>query len=196
MIAYVIRWARRLWPFVTLGAIGIAAFALLRSCGDQAPALKEAHQATIVAERVVHVADSIVRVDTVERRVVVVRYQTLRDSVRSHLTDTVLVARTLDAADSSVAASDTTIDHMRHASEAKDVLIGALRTELRISERLRAPRYRVSSYAGVDVDGVVPVTGAEAEVRVKGNWSVVGRVDKRWAPGEPTRRLLFVRYTL
>lgn len=196
MIGAVILWARRLWPFGALATLLIAAFALLRSCGDQAPALREAHQATVVAEHVVFVADSVVRVDTVERRVVVVHYQTLRDSARAHLTDSVLVARTLDAADSSVAASDTTIDHMRRASEAKDILIGALRTELRISEKLRAPRFRVSSYAGVDVDGAVPVTGAEIEVRVKDRWSVVGRLDKRWAPGEGTHRLLFVRYTL
>lgn len=192
-------WIRRLWPLATVAALlavsTAALLVLVRSCTDPA-ALQVAHEATTVATQASEQADAIVRVDTVERRVFVVRAQTLRDSALRHLTDTVIVKHAFRADSVALARSDSSLDKAARASVAKDVLVSALRTELRISERLRAPRFRVSSYAGADVDGVVPITGAEIDVRVTGHWSAVGRVEKRWSAGEPTRRLLFVRYTL
>ena len=70
----------------------------------------------------------------------------------------------------------------------------ALRTELTASERLRAPRYALASRAGIEWGTNVPVTELESTVRITKDWSVVGRLSKRWTPGEPTRRYLLASY--
>lgn len=175
-------------------AIGAAVVGVLGRRHEEAP-LAAAHQATVAATAAVATQEKVFVHDTVvvhEARVV---YHERRDTALVHLTDTVQVKAALAAADNALELDSTAIASAGRAIEAHRVLEASLRTELAISERLRAPRFQVSSVAGADVDARIPVTGIEAEARITREWSIVGRVEKRWSPGETTRRILLVRRT-
>lgn len=199
MTRTILLWTRRLWPYVVIvllyGATG-AGISYFASASGAQRALDEAHKRTLVATTAAARADTVFRTDTVERRRTVVEYQTARDTALIDLTDHDAVRRAFTAADVAIARSDSAIEHAGRAIRAHVVLESALRSELRISERLRVPRFRVSSQAGLDVDTSTPLTGLELEVRVAHRWSLVGRIDQRWAPGESTRRQLLVRYAV
>lgn len=196
MIPLALLWGRRLWPYVTLTAV--LALVMLAAAGfrgrQDTVALRVAHQATAVATQVARAADTVFVHDTVvaARRVTV--YRTARDTALVHLTDTVLVKTALAECDSAIGSLTGTVADGGRAIRAHVAVEGALRTELAISERLRAPRYRVTSYGGADLAGV-PVTGLETAVRLTEHWSVVGRLDKRWSAGEPTRRYVLASYS-
>lgn len=191
----VLLWARRLWPFLVIALLCAAAGAgIVRFIN--ARSLQLAHERTAVATAAAARADTIFRTDTVERRRIVVRYQAVRDTALIDLTDTAATKRALAAADAAIARSDSSIEKASQAISAHIVLEGALRTELAISERRRAPRFQVSSQFGLDIDGVTLLTGLEGSARVSEHWSIVGRIDKRWAPGEGNRRQLLARYSI
>jgi hypothetical protein len=197
MIPFVSLWSRRLWPYVTLA--GIAAALMLAIAGARGrhgvAALEAAHRATAAAEVVVRIADTVFRHDTVVAQRAVTVYRTARDTVLQHLTDTVRVKTAFAAADNALALDSTAIASAARSISAHVVLEGALRTELAIAMRLRAPRYQVSSLAGVDVGSGVPITGLETSVRLAEHWAVVGRLEKRWEAGSSTRRSVLARYT-
>lgn len=191
-------WPRRLWPYLVIlllfGAAG-AGISYYAGLVGAERALEQAHARTAVATVAAARADTVFRTDTVERRQTVVRYQAVRDTALIDLTDTAATKRAFAAADVAIARSDSSIEKAARAIQAHIVLESALRTELAAAMRLRTPRFQASSVAGLDVDARIPITGIEAEVRLTRQWSIVGRVEKRWTPGETTRRLLLVRRT-
>jgi hypothetical protein len=163
--------------------------------GDTEAPADAAHQMTVAATASVATAEKVFVHDTVVVHQARIVYQERRDTALVRLTDTIQVKAALAAADNALELDSTAIASAGRAIEAHRVLEGALRTELAISRRLQVPRFQLSSVAGVEVGGMVPVTGIEAEARVTRTWSIVGRVEKRWTAGEPTRRLLLVRRT-
>lgn len=192
-------WIRRLWPYLVIvllfAAVG-AGVSYFAGRAGAARAREQAGQHTAVATAAAARADTVFRTDTVERRRTVVRYQATRDTALIDLTDTAATKRAFAAADEAIARSDSTIEQAGRAIRAHVILESALRTELAVAYRLSAPRFRMSSEGGFDIDGQTPVTGAELEIRVNARWSIVGRVDKRWAPGEGNRRQLLLRYSV
>ena len=191
------QWARRVWPYLTLGALLALAWCVMRSCrGNDGPAYEPAHQATVIAEKLVMLTDTLYVHDTVRVAPARAAYRTARDAVvRTHYTDTALVKVAFATCDSALAVDSAALASAARAIRAHQALESALRTELDAALRLRPKRFSVSSEGGVDTDHR-PVTGVEAVVRVSAHWSVVGRVEQRWLPSEPPRRLLLVRYTL
>jgi hypothetical protein len=196
MIALLL-WSRRLWPYlalIALVALGMLAVALVRSRHDIVQ-LEHAHQVTLAATDTVRIADTLFRHDTVVARHSVTVYRTARDTALVHLTDTIEVKAAFRKADTALLLDSTAIASAARAIQAHVVLESALRTELAISEKLRAPRYTLTSRAGVEWNTLVPLTELESTVRITERWSVGGRVSKRWAAGEPTRRYVLASYS-
>jgi hypothetical protein len=197
MIPFVTLWSRRLWPYVTLA--GIAAALMLAIAGARGrhgvAALEAAHQATVTAAAVTAAAETVFVHDTVPLRAARASYREARDSAIAHPVDVARATQAFAQADNALALDSTAIASAARSITAHVVLEGALRTELAIAMRLRAPRYRLSSTAGVDVGSGVPITGLETSVRLSEHWAVVGRLEKRWETGSPTRRYVVAQYT-
>jgi hypothetical protein len=185
-IAYVVALAAALVVAATIGIVrhdkGVAQ-------------LHEAHVATLAATDTVRVADTVFVHDTVPLAPARAAYRAKRDTALVFITDTVAVKQAFAAADNALELDSTAIASAARSIRAHVVLEDALRTELRISEKLRAPRYSLVSRAGFDVDGLVPLTELESSVRITSRWSLAGRVSKRWAAGEPTRRYVLASYS-
>lgn len=182
------------WVIAGTVALLVVGSILARRAED-AP-LEAAHQVTQKATQAAAAAETVFVHDTVRAKAGRGSYAAKRDTALVSLTDTVTVKAAFAAADNALLLDSTAIASGARTIQAQKVLVASLRTELAISERLRAPRFRVSSYAGADVDAVVPLTGIEGEVRVTRQWSAVVRIEKRWAAGEGTRRLVLIRYAL
>jgi hypothetical protein len=189
----------RLPGIAYVGAL-VAALVVAATIGitrhDQGVAqLTRAHTATIAANDTVRIRDTVFRHDTIVAQHAVTVYRARRDTALVTLTDTVEVKQAFAAADKALELDSTAIASGARAIRAHVVLEDALRTELRVSEKLRAPRYSLVSRAGLDVDGLVPLTELESSVRITSRWSLAGRVSKRWAAGEPTRRYVLASYS-
>lgn len=168
MIAVVIFWARRLWPFVTVGALLVAAFAIMQTCRGPASRveIRAAHKATVAAEQVA-------KQTTASFHEAVVAYDTTRKHV--HLTDTNWVKVTLERADTAIARGE-------RALVARDTVESKLKTELDLARR-GPSRFSVVGDGLYDPISRTYAASARMTFRVVGDWSVVARADRRFEPG-------------
>ena len=190
-------WGRRLWPYAAVAAlvaIIMLAGALIRGRHETAD-LHRAHVVTVATADTVRIADTVFRHETVVAARAVTVYRAKRDTVLLHLTDTLAVKGALADCDSAIGSLSGALASAGRLIQAHVRYEHALATELAISERLRAPRYSLTSRAGMEWGTAVPVTELESSVRITERWSVVGLVSKRWAAGEPTRRLILASYS-
>lgn len=148
-------------------------------------------------------ADSVFVVDTIRFTATRTRYERVRDTVRAHTTDTVLVDRLIAAADTAIRACTDALRSCTARVAARDSLIDVLRqqreTDQRLaSARLRTANPRLTPYLEVGADPLhsysLTARGG-AEMRLLGPIRLTGALDYSTAPQTTTRALVGVRVT-
>lgn len=194
---FLLLWSRRLWPYATITGLIALVFlgvALTRTAHDSR-ALEKAHVASVASADTVQIETIRYVHDTVVARHAVTVYRAKRDTALAHLTDTVAVKDGFAACDSAIGTMDAALSAAARLISAHARYEYALKTELAASERLRIPRYSAVTRTGVEWGTLVPLTELEGTVRITKDWSIGGRVSKRWGVGEPTRRYVFASHS-
>lgn len=147
--------------------------------------------------------DSVFSRDTLTLTRVVRSQQTIRDTLLTRLTDTVLVERFIAASDSTVRACRAAVESCSQRVAARDSLIAVLGQQRDADRRLfdarlRASRPLLTPYveAGADPLHAWALTGrAGLEMRVLGPLRLTGALQYTAGQPHPTRALLGARFT-
>lgn len=182
------------WVALLVAAFLIAALAGIVRRERTGEQLRAQHQATVAAERVVVVAETLYVHDTVPLREARAIYRTLRDSALRHVADT-LVREAFAAGDRALLLDSTAIASAGRALEAHRVYEGALRAELAIAPRQRPSRFQLATIGAMDFTTNVPVVALEGTIRVTEHWTLLARAEQRLTLGERVHQQLGVRYT-